>query len=300
MKMLKFIAGVLLVSCSLQTAFAQDESGEASKPGKSPVSSTFENNVMANNHTVMTNGQKELGFIIQHRFGVIKDQYDLFGIYAPANIRLGLSFGILKNMTVGFGVTKNKMQYDLEWKYKILAQRSGGGCPVTLTYYGDAAMSGSESEGLKNQDNDYKMANRLSYYHELMVARKFNGKLSLQASINYSHRNIVDSATLTHDRMGVSVLGRYKFSPQSSVFLSYNMNILSFNDQFSPLTNDKDPLKPDFTIGYEVSTGSHQFQLFLGAADGILNQEVRFNNTNDFFNKQIIVGFNITRQWGFN
>jgi len=300
MKMIKRIAGIILLTVSLQTAFGQDESEESTMPTKSLVTSTFENSVMANNQTTMVNAKKELGFIIQHRFGVIDNQYDLYGIYAPANIRLGLSFGVLKNLTIGFGATKNKMQYDLEWKYKILAESRGGGSPVTLTYYGDAAISGSEKTGLKNQDNEFKKANRLTYYHEFIASRKFTNKLSFQVGLNYSHRNIVDSATLTHDRMGTTLLGRYKFSPQSSVFLVYNMNLVSFDDKFSPLTNNNDPLKNDFTIGYEASTGGHQFQLFFGAAEGILNQEVRFNNTNDFFDKQIIVGFNITRQWGFN
>ena len=295
----KFIAGLLLFCLISQPTFAQDDSVESTAPKKSAIKNTFENSVMANNQTTEVNNKKELGFIIQHRFGVIKEQYDFYGIYAPANIRIGLTYGIIKNLTIGLGVTKSRMQYDLEWKYKILHQSKGGGSPISLTYYGDLASSGVKNTVLKNQDNEFKKADRLSFYHEIMISRKFNTHLSVQAGINYSHHNIVDSATLTHNRMGASFLARYKFSAQSSAYVSYNMNLLSLDDQFKPQTNSNDPLKPDFTVGYEVSTGSHQFQVFFGAADGILNQDVRYSNPNDFFKKQIILGFNITRQWGF-
>lgn len=268
-------------------------------PSVTPVKRTFENAILVNNQTVETNSKNELGMLIQHRFGVIEDGTDLWGIYAPANIRLGVNYGITKDLTVGLGVTKSMMQYDLEWKYKILRQSKNGGSPVTLTYYGDLARSEAGSSLFKNQKNELVESNRLTFYHELMVAHKLNSEMSFQASLNYSHKNITDSMILTHDRIGVSIMGRYKFSPQSSVYFAYNQNIMSLDNDLKPLDNPKDPLKPDFTIGYEVSTGSHQFQVFLCSADGILNQDIRFNNPNDFFNKQMLIGFNITRQWGF-
>ncbi|MCC6685149.1 MAG: hypothetical protein IT247_08765 [Bacteroidia bacterium] len=295
-----------LICFSAQTVRAQEDSTVAAAPASSessssvePVKNTFENSVFINNQTIVTNNKHELGFLIQHRFGVIKDGYDFYGIYAPANIRLGLNYGITKKLTVGIGATKSRMQYDLEWKYKILSQQKGGGSPVSLVYYGDVARSEAPGSKFRNQDGKLVESNRLTFYHELMVARKFTGKFSAQLGINYAHHNIVDSqTTLTHDRIGVSLIARYKFSPQSSALIGFNNNIMSFDQNMKSLKNSKDPLKADFSIGYEVSTGSHQFQIFLCSADGILNQDVRFFNSNDFFKKQIIFGFNITRQWG--
>jgi hypothetical protein len=57
--------------------------------------------------------------------------------------------------------------------------------------------------------------------------------------------------------------------------------------------------KPNPGIGYEVSTSGHQFQVFVCSASGIINQENRVYNQNAFFDKGILIGFNITRQWGF-
>jgi hypothetical protein len=302
MKNIRKTLGLILMGIWMQPVIAQEASTPATEPEAAtvtPVKNTFENSVQINNQTTQVNAKNELGFMIQHRFGVIKDGYDLYGIYAPANIRLGLTYGITKDFTVGLGVTKARMQYDLEWKYKILQQSKGGGSPITLTYYGDIARSEAASSKFKNQVGELVESNRLTFYHEIMASYKLNSHFSFQASVFYAHLNIVDSALLTHDRIGYSIIGRYKFSPQSSVLIGFNSNMVSLDKNLSPFTNTKDPLKPDFSIGYEVSTGSHQFQIFIAAADAILNQDVRFSNQNDFFNKQILFGFNITRQWGF-
>lgn len=298
---MRFAIGVCLIGFGAIPVTAQEspESTPEPAPSVTPVKRTFENAILVNNQTIETNSQNELGFLIQHRFGLIEDGSDLWGIYAPANIRMGLNYGITKDFTVGLGITKNMMQADLEWKYKILRQSKNGGSPVTLTYYGDLARSEAGSSLFKNQKNELVETNRLSFYHELMVGYKFNSEMSFQAGVNYVHKNLADSALLTHDRIGMTIMGRYKFSPQSSVYMVYNGNLVSLDKDLSPRDNPNDPLKADFSIGYEVSTGSHQFQIFVCSADGILNQDVRFSNPNDFFNKQMLIGFNITRQWGF-
>ncbi len=300
LKKITIVLATFLLSLTIQNLRAQEtpaatETTETSS--KEPVKATFENAIHINNQTVQTNAKNELGTLIQHRFGVIKNRSDLFGLYAPANVRLGVNYGFTKDLTLGFGITKSKMQYDFEWKYKIIGQSKGGGSPVTVTYYGDMAYSDAPSANFANQNNEVSTANRLSFYHEVMVARKFDSHFSAQIGINYTHVNLVDSSVFgTHDRIGLSLLARYKFSPQSSVEFGYNQNLANLDWQPSSL---KDPLKSDFSLGYEVSTGSHQFQIFICAADNILNQDIRFYNTNDFFNKQILIGFNITRQWGF-
>jgi len=260
---------------------------------KEYVKRTFENPVLINNQTVENNSFKSLEFMIQHRFGLIKDAKDLFGIYAPANIRLGLNYGITKCISLGVGVTKNKMLYDFQGKINILKQTKGKGIPVSVTYFGDVAKSSMEDDNFLNQENEFKKVNKFSYFNELIVGRKINSKISLQVAGTYSHFNIIDSLYGQHDFYGVSFAGRYKFSPQSSVLLEYDylLNVSGIDNTVKP--------KPNFGIGYEVSTGSHQFQIFVCSAQGIINQEYRVYNQNDFFKGDLLFGFNITREWGF-
>lgn len=258
-------------------------------PSNEPIKGTFENGVLINNQTVEGPSRNSIDFIIQHRFGVVESHEDLFGLFAPSNIRLGVNYGITKSLSVGAGVTKNKKLYDFQWKYILLRQTSPGGMPVTVTYFGTLSNSALPDANFNNQENKYLAADRLSYFNQIMIARKFNSHLSLQVAFTQAHVNIVDTL-MRHDVFGVSFAGRYKFSPQSSVLLEYD----------HPLTvHEINKQTPNIGIGYEVSTGSHQFQVFVCTADAINNAQILMYNQNDFTQKQLLIGFNITRQWGF-
>lgn len=291
-------AGIALFPFTLA---AQDAvSTETAAPAKELVKSTFENAVLINNQTVENPGRKSLDFMIQHRFGLIKDEKDIYGFFAPANIRLGLTYGITKRIAIGIGATKLKRYYDLQWKAILLQQAKSGGSPVTISYYGDLARSANDKSKFLNQDSTYKGSNRINYFHEIMIARKFNSKLSMQVAATYTHYNISEAVyvvengqsvtkTSPNDHLGLTFLGRYKFSPQSSFVVDFDYS-LTKDDVIDP--------KPNLGLGFEVSTGNHQFQIFVSTADQILTQEVRVYNQNGFPN-DILFGFNITRQWGF-
>jgi hypothetical protein len=275
------------------------------KPVAEPVLSTFEHSFLMNNNTTEVHGKKSLDVAIQHRFGLADQPHDLYGFYAPSNIRLYLGYGITKNFAVGFGATKANENYDLSWKYAILKQQTYG-MPVNVTYFGNVAMSGVLETKLYNQANQALMANRLSYYNEIMVSRKFNSHLSLQVGVNYSYFNMLDSGSfyghkdyvgMTHGFLGVAAAGRYKFSPQSSILFEFNMplGVSDIPKATRPMSN--------IGIGYEVSTGNHQFQIFICNTNAILPQVARVYNVNDNSNFKVpawLIGFNITRQWGFN
>jgi hypothetical protein len=95
---------------------------------------------------------------------------------------------------------------------------------------------------------------------------------------------------MIHDNYGASLVARYKVTPQGSVMLDFDYPVTKAT------TN---PAKPNLGIGYEIATSGHQFQIFITTADAISNQMYRVYNQNDFTKTQFLIGFNITRQWGF-
>lgn len=297
------IASIVSIASSIvcHTSFAQDaEVPAAEEPaplGPEIVKSTFEHSVLINNQTVESGFNNMIDLIIHHRFGSFTDgdgkadSYDLFGLYKPSNIRLGINYGISDVISVGVGATKNKHIYDFQGKYRILRQKTAG-MPLSLTYYGDVAYNDTKpKDKFLNQDSAYKPANRLSFYHELMVARKFTSRISAQVSASYTYINLADTVKfkgLKHDMLAASFTGRYKFSPQAAAILTYSQ----------PLTAREDEMpKPDLGVGVEISTGNHQFQVFAAAADAIINQEMKLYTERDFTKKDFIIGFNVTRQW---
>ena len=73
------------------------------------VRSTFESLWLIDNQSVMTSSKGTLEMDILHRFGAFNNGYsDLYGLFAPSNIRIGFSYSVLDNLMLGFGITKIK------------------------------------------------------------------------------------------------------------------------------------------------------------------------------------------------
>jgi len=115
-------------------AFAQN--AEVNEVDKRPVKNMFESIWIIDNQTVVVPYKGTFEFDIQHRFGVVSNGYDdFFGLYAPANIRLGFNYVPVEKLMVGFGITKTNLTWDLNAKYAILQQGRSGGSPLSISYY---------------------------------------------------------------------------------------------------------------------------------------------------------------------
>lgn len=297
--MKKFILILVLCVIGSGMVFAQDSIPVENE--KKPVTKTpFESGICMDMITVSSPpSAKTLEFVLQHRFGTLENGFsDLLGIWGASNIRMGLNYSINPNVVVGFGTTKNKRYQDFSVKYTFLRQRDKG-FPLTIAYYFNLAINASDKS---NFGQDYKFVDRLSYYHEFLFARRFCRMFSAQAGLSYTHFNKVDSL---NDVIGISLLGRLKVSPQTSVVISYSAPLVQAYDEpfVIPYPRDwyyfNEQSKHNFNIGVEFSTSTHAFHIFLGAAQGIIPQEIMRYNGNDFFNGEIVIGFNMTRLWTF-
>jgi hypothetical protein len=301
-----FLAFILIIACYV-TTMAQDTIPAETESTEKPISrAPFESGICMDVQTVAVPPAKTLEFVLQHRFGTIQNDWsDLFGIWGASNIRMGLNYSITSNLMVGFGTTKNNRLQDLQVKYTFMHQRDGG-FPLTISYYGDLSLNATNKT---NFGKDYKFNDRLAYYHEFLLARRFCSKFSAQLGISYTHFNKVDKSvdtTAMNDALALSLLARIKISPQSSIVLSYQQPIIvNYDPAFKvPYPYDwmtipeKDPYA-NLSLGWEISTSTHAFHLYLSAAQGIVPSEIVMHNTNNFFNGYIILGFNMTRLWSF-
>lgn len=292
--MKKYILTLVLALLSSSVLFAQEEA-ETEKKVDKPVRSPWESGTLISHQTSVTQYAKTLEMVISHRFGPMENGIsDVYGIMAPgANIRLGLNYTIIDKLSVGFGTNSQKKYQDFQAKYTVFEQTRENTIPVSLTLYGNAAINAQhESVFGKN----YEFSDRMSYFSELIVGRKVNDWLSLQASVNFTHFNAVDSL-MDHDKMGIGFGGRIKFSPQSS--LTFEGGIPLQIESMSEHTEFYYNHKMHFSVGYEVSTSTHAFQIFISNGVGILPQELYMYNDTDWDTKSIRFGFNITRLWNF-
>jgi hypothetical protein len=310
------------------TATAKDtaasESPVTTMRGKSkPAKNTFNSVWIIDNQTVMVPVKKTFEMDIMHRFGTVAKGYENFwGFFAPSNIRIGFSYTPINKLNLGLGITKENMLWDLSAKYAII-QQTKGMYPVSVTYYTNLAY-----DTRKDPDNSLfrtsqleekgdflaktvgSSPDRMKFFHQLMIARKINDKLSLQLAPSLTHQNAVngyykrvDSATkvvlgeMEHDHFAISVSGKYKLSTVTNVIFNYDQ----------PLTKHtvNNP-SPNISFGLEFNTSNHAFQLFLGNYYYLSPQRNSLENKNYFKNdngdisvKQFLIGFNITRLWNY-
>ncbi len=288
--------------------FAQDEEATPKKKKKDkPVSEVYSSGLLIDMQTCVIPAKKTLEMQIMHRFGLIKDNgvKDLWGVYAPsANTRMGLNYSILDNLVVGYGITRKNMYSDFQIKYNVLEQTRKNTIPVTVTLYANMAIDGRNKDvfNTATADSAYKFINRLSYFTEVQVTRKFADWFTFSVSGNFTHFNAVKADTIhtgvrgmNHDIIGVGFMGRFKFSPQSSIVFHYTipLDIKSISEN-SQVTNKP---KPNFGIGYQVATATHAFEVFITTSNSIIPQDTYMYNNSEWGDFRI--GFNITRMWGF-
>ena len=288
MKRTLLISGIFLMLCHF--VIADDET-----PPDLPVRSPFASGILIDNQTTAISSKGTLEMYIQHKFGHIDNGLtDLFGIYAPgANVRMALSYVPLKNLQLGYGLSRINMYSDFSVKYTLLEQTRRNTIPVAVGLYGNMAIDGrNESAFGKN----YQFTNRFSYFSQLIVGRRFNDFVSVQANVSFTHFNITEDL-IDHDKISVGFNGRVNISPQSSILFQYDVPLKI--KEISEYREFHNPAKPNIGLGWEIRTSTHAFHIYLSSTDGMIPQYNALYNRNDWTDGDIMFGFSITRLWSF-
>ena len=305
------ISMLLLLILATGSLIAQET--EKKKEDK-PVTNTFFSGIFMENQTYIMNSAKAVEMVINHRFGKLTDGSTMaWGIYSPSNIRMGINYSINNKLQIGIGTTKYNKQQDGNIKYNFIQQTKSGKIPLSVTYYGNLVYDGRESSSFNNPD--FKEVHRFSYFHEIMISRKFCDAFSLQIAPMFTYYNLVettnanvlstDADTLADPvrknmNFGLSVLGRMNITSSLSFLFEYDHNFTKLVKQTDIYKNPK----PNISIGIEKATAAHSFQLFVTTAEAITYQKNMVYNQNDFigkgddehyFNSGLMLGFNITR-----
>jgi hypothetical protein len=240
----------------------------------------FESTSLIESQTNRVYSKGTIEMIMNHRFGLVTGTNDMIGIWAPANIRLAVNYSITDRITVGFGTTKDNRLQDFSLKGAILRQTVNGNVPVSITYYGNAAVSALPKE------NFYHTSDRWSFFNQIIIAKRISKMFSLQLAPSYSHYNVVD-APMSNDLFAIQFGGRAKVTSGISILLDVNQ----------PISSQEVLPKSGFSVGTEFSTVGHTFQIFISNYRGIINQQSNMFNQNDFFEGDFAIGFNIGRTW---
>ena len=281
------ILPALLLSCILVNAQDIDKMlEEASGSETEFASATFKSTRIINGHSIERMPSGQLDVRISHRFGEVNGGiYNFFGL-DEANTHLGLEYGITNRMMVGIGRGTYEKTYDGFLKFSLLRQSKGKkNMPVSLSYLATTAVNTLKWEG----SGSLNFWDRVSYVHQVLIARKFNERLSVELNPTYVHRNMVSTEMDPNDLFAAGVGMRFKLTKRFSLNAEYYYVIPPVHDYRSEKTYN--PL----SIGVDIETGGHVFQLFFTNSLPIIEKGFIGETAGNWLDGGIRFGFNISR-----
>jgi len=277
-----FIALPLVAMAQNDNMLDQLDSGQA--PVTDYTTATFKSTRVVNAQSVENLSEGVLDVRIDHRFGPVNEgAYSFWGL-DEANTRFQFDYGIKNWLQVGIGRSSTPKSYGGNVKLKFLRQSTGKvHMPISLVYNLFTNVDALNYPGTRNDD----FAGRLTYVHQLVVGRKFSENFSLELIPTLIHTNLVDLATQKNDRYALGFAMRQKISRRVSINLEYFY--------LYPTLSVTDAFKNSLSLGVDIETGGHVFQIFLTNTLAMNENDVILDRNESWLNGSIHLGFNISR-----
>lgn len=280
---------------------------EASPKTHEKVLTTFKGSKVINAQTTETVKARTCDFNIAHLFGNIGVQsnggaHTLYGLDNVSDVRFGFDFGITNNLTLGVGRSKQSEMIDGLVKYRILTQTIDNHIPVSLAVYSDLGYNPqapaffynglSPTAELKKND-----LHRISYCNQLIIARKFGTRFSMELLPTFQHRNYVlatinadNGAEETNDLISMGAAFRFKITNRFLIIADYFYTLSDYRTN-----NSANPFYNPLAIGVEIETGGHVFHLNFTNTSGIIENNFIPRTTDSWLKGGFKFGFNISR-----
>lgn len=296
----------LIITVSIFISFgsmAQDDllgmlEEESDAGQNNEIIATWKTMKLVNIHSTEMVKKNGLDFRVTHRFGNMGAAsgggiHNFYGFDVASDIRISFDYGITEKWQVGIGRSKVGEMIDVSTKYKILSQKEKK-VPLTIVAYVDAAVTAQKDPDTRYDD----WQNRMSYFAEVIFARKFGERLSIEVAPSILHRNMVlieqdGTGNVLRDENTNFALGvgaRFKINKRLGIIADYVHNFSDFRSKYEPNTY-YDP----FGLGVEIETGGHVFHITLTNAPAVLENSYIPNTKDSWAKGGIKLGFNISR-----
>jgi len=262
--------------------------------------SAFKAHKVINGQSTKQSKEKELYLYVAHRFGDINDGLStLFGLDI-ANTKIEIMYGITDNLQIGLSRESLKKTYSLNLKNKIFHQHNS--FPVNISVYNSFNYNSSNflAPGL-----DLSFSQRSLFLSQILISSRISEKFTFQMSPSYIRRNYNEQRILfengeviiengipvftTYERRNNYVLGlasSYKINKRTALNIEYFSNLNRVKN--SPNLNT-------LSIGVDLETGGHVFQLIFSNTQSIDDISVLTDAEGNWDTQNIFFGFNILR-----
>ncbi len=295
-------------TCIGTAAMAQDTTGTETKeaPKQKFTRATFNSTRIINMQSVEIGSPGALQFMISHHFGYFwnkdlapagsnkrfqQNLAHLFGFNAGiAHTYLSFDYSPKKFLNLGLAAT-GRAVFEGWAKFKILRQQTGEhNIPISLGWFSMANIYTGLKEANEFTDN------RWSFMHQLLIARKFSNRFSLQLMPTLIHFNVVPYGINNSNLVwSIGMGAKYKAKDKLNLTLEYarqlNMheNLVSKN---GAILNYSPNL---LSAGIEINTGGHQFQFYIGSTTDASNIDQLARNNSWIKDGHFALGFTLNR-----
>jgi hypothetical protein len=229
-------------------------------------------------------------FMFMHRFGALNNDFwhNFMGL-DQAQVRISLDYSPLDWINFGVGRSSYNKTSDGFLKMRWTRQSTGARhFPVSISSYHTTNLN------MQRQQNDlpFPFSNRLSYSHQLLIARKFNGRFSALLAPTLVHFNFVERRDDPNTILALGMAGRYKLTNRVAVTVEYTFHQ---PDNLYILNEEAVRYRNVLTIGVDIETGGHVFQLHVTNARAMNDPEWIARTRGSWEDGGIFFGFNISR-----
>jgi hypothetical protein len=284
-----FIFAFAFLSFQVTSGWAQDDlsslvDAELNNTTEYALGTFFTTRILTGHSTeIMPKGG--LDFRIHHRFEEFSSGFDRFYGIDGSSSYLSLEYGFTNRLMAGFG-RANDGYFNFFGKMKLFRQSEGmKNFPVTIVYMVGSAVN-ARTNPIKVINDDFDA--RFRYTHQLLIARMFNPRLSLQISPTFVHRNMVQNKNYNNDLYSVGFGGRFKITNTFSVNAEY-----FFVHGIKNISSDIEFYNP-VSLGVDIQVAGHVFQIMVTNTDRMI-EHAFIGETMKEFSKGLRIGFNISQ-----
>lgn len=244
-----------------------------------PVTAAFKALQIVTLQSTKLPAKNEFYFVVSHRFGTVKNGFSEFFGLDNATTKIGGIYGITEGLAVSLSRHTFLKTYEGAVKYKLVSQTDE--FPVSLVGYHVVDINSA----IKKDDyKDLSFSDRMAFVNQLLISRKFSSKLSLELIPSYIHRNLYEPTIENDDQFTLAAGGRYKLSKRLSLNVEYGHNF-----------NKPDYYSQPLSVGLDVETGGHVFQLIFTNSQAMTESSYLTNAAGDWGKGDFFFGFNLYR-----
>jgi len=257
----------------------------AANPKTTYVSGTFKALYIVNMKTIEAPAAAALNVEIQHRFGSINSgSYELWGL-DNATLRIGFDYGISNRLSIGVGRSSYQKTFDGYLKYALFRQTEHTmRMPVSVSLL--ASMS-YFTQHFQGKDTSLSNIYRINYTTQILIARKFSSRFSMEITPTLIHYNLVPTTADQNNVFAVAGGARMKITRRMAITMEY--------DYLFPNQLVSAPINNSLSFGWDIETGGHVFQLVFSNSQSMIESQYIGQTPGTWGKGDIYFGFNLSR-----